>query len=376
MELSIDVLIFVEDPGAANYVADFPSALKKLGRSAVLLADGYAKKYLAQRDVECVPMPHPATSDQVLGRFNPKLLIVGTSGNPDTLGLELIASARSMRIETIGVIDGLGNSDYRFRGKTDYALSYMPDWMAVPDEWTKEEYVKLGYPEDRIEICGHPHYDSVMNTAAQLAHQDRKVLREKFFPDAPDDVPVVVFLSEPLAGLDPSQCLKTEEYTLNGRGTVRNRTLIAIEEFLDAVRNAEAYPYLVLRLHPKNTIEEFTEYLTEFDKISVDNSPHELIFAADLVVGMTTILLMEAIILGRRTFSILPRPKEKGFVASIRAGFTPYATTRRELREGLSGLLKKDSQGQSTYKNFSFAYGSLKKNIDFIQSVLRSHASC
>ena len=36
----VDVLLFVEDPGAANYVAQLPAALAAAGRRAMLVACG------------------------------------------------------------------------------------------------------------------------------------------------------------------------------------------------------------------------------------------------------------------------------------------------------------------------------------------------
>lgn len=44
MRAKTDVLIFVEDPGAANYVAQLPEALAERGWRTLLLADGSAKR--------------------------------------------------------------------------------------------------------------------------------------------------------------------------------------------------------------------------------------------------------------------------------------------------------------------------------------------
>jgi hypothetical protein len=65
------------------------------------------------------------------------------------VGLELIAEARLAQILSVGVVDAFGNTDHRFRGRTDDPLAYMPDWLLVPDEWTKAAYVALGYPQER-----------------------------------------------------------------------------------------------------------------------------------------------------------------------------------------------------------------------------------
>ena len=48
---STDVLMFVEDPGAANYVAPLPAALAESGWHSTLLSAESAREYLYARGV-------------------------------------------------------------------------------------------------------------------------------------------------------------------------------------------------------------------------------------------------------------------------------------------------------------------------------------
>ena len=52
MGYNTDVLIFVEDPGAVNYVAQLPAALSESGLRVRLLADGFAKDHLRERGID------------------------------------------------------------------------------------------------------------------------------------------------------------------------------------------------------------------------------------------------------------------------------------------------------------------------------------
>ena len=370
MASSTDVLIFVEDPGAANFVAELPAALAERGLHARLLTDGSATDYLQQRGVSVETAPRAATAESVLASAQPRLLTVGTSENPDTLGLALVAQARSTGVHSVGVVDGAANAEHRFRGRSDAPLAYAPDWLLVPDEWTKDAYIALGYPEDRAIECGHPHYDHVRAVAFRLAADDRKDLRRSLLPGASDESRVVVFVAESSNGLNGQQYQRSADYTLTGRGKSTGRTEVVLEEFADAVRLATPLPYLVLRLHPKNTAHELATYLDEFDLVSRGGSPLEWLYVADLVVGMTSMSLVEAALLGRPTLSILPRKAEVEWLPTIRSGITPCVTTREELRSSIVDMLRQGPETSYPSLDSFFASGSLDRAAKTIEGIL------
>jgi hypothetical protein len=370
MERGIDILLYVEDPGAANYVASLPAALEAHGWRASLLADGHAYPYLLQLGIHPEPVRHPVTAKELLSKSKPRLVVVGTSENPDSFGFDLITEARALEIMTVGAVDAFGNADYRFRGRTENALSHAPERLAVPDQWTKDAYISLGYPSEHIAVCGHPHYDRVLAAAERLRQEDRQVLRRAMFPSNHKDDLVVVFVSEISTGLNPSKYSRLPDYTLTGRGTRMDRTEIVLEEFLDAAAQLKPSPYLVLRMHPKNTKEELASFLGDFRQISEKEAPLKLVYAADLVVGMTSMLLLEAAIMGRPTLSIVPRVAEKESLPTIRAGITPCVTTRDELRAILPDLLGKNSQSVASGIDQFIYPGSLQRTVAFIEGLL------
>jgi hypothetical protein len=355
-----DILFFVEDTGAANFISGIPGALAGTGRAIRFLVDGVARGYLSQRGVDhedATLVPEYPDAAKILKMINPRLVVVGTSENPDTLGLSLIEESKRIGIPSIGAVDGVSNSAYRFRGRSNEALRYAPDWLLVPDGWTKDSYIELGYPSDHIAICGHPQYDRVKAAAGELSKRDRGAMRESLFPGLGPGASVFVFVAEISGGLDPQQYLRSKEYTLTGRGESTGRSEIVIEEFLDALHGVRPRPFLVLRLHPKNRREEFKSYLEEFNVISQDGSPLDLIYAADFVVGMTSMLLLEAAIMGRPTFSIVPRKIEKAWLPTIAAGITPCAMTRDELKsilpEFIAGKISSDRDVENILPFFS-----------------------
>ena len=369
---NVDILVYVEDPGAANYVSGFPSIFTEQGLTVGLLAEGFAYSYLVERGVKPVPLLRPVTAEHILSEWAPKLVIVGTSENPDTFGFDLISSSRNAGITTVGVIDAFGNADYRFRGNAGDALHHAPDWLIVPDQWTEDAYVALGYPAERIALCGHPHYDLVLDARTRLEEMGREQLRKKIFPDCSDDSRIVVFLSEVSTGLNPDQYKRLPDYTLTGNGDRTDRTGIVLEEFLGAIALLEQRPCLVLRMHPKNTEEELKQFVKDFDHVSQQGEPLELVFAADLVVGMTTMLLQEAAIIGRPTLSIVPRSSETTSLPTVRASITLCVTTREALRDILPDLIREqetDAEMKTKIERL-FRYGSLRRAKSFIDGLL------
>ncbi|HOI72916.1 MAG TPA: hypothetical protein PLO63_02105 [Syntrophales bacterium] len=366
---AVDVLVYVEDPGAANYCLDLPGALERKGLRTRLLSEGYALPYLLSRGSRVEAIQQPASAREILDEACPRLLVVGTSDNPDSFGFELTSEACSRGLANVAVIDAFGNSDKRFRGRTDEPLHHAPDWLVVPDIWTKEAYVALGFPEGRIAVCGHPHYDRVLRQAELLEAKDRRQQRRSLFHNEHDERPVCIFGAEISVGRSgPRQ--RSPEYTLAGRGERHGRTEIVLEEFLDAVSLLERKPYLILRLHPKNTLEELAPYLSSFDQISKNEPSIEIVHAADFIVGMTSILLVEAAIMGRPTLSIVPRFVETKSLATIRCGLTISVTTREKLRAVLPVFLENRLRTSPDRISEFIRPGSLERTVGFFESLL------
>jgi hypothetical protein len=348
--VSSRVLIFVEDPGAANGVCSLPAALAKRGVGSLLCTGGAAWTYL-QGKVEPLEQLGPnADAGSLLDREAPSAVLVGTSENPETLGLGLVDEARRRAIPCAAFVDAFANAAYRFRGTSNDPLAHCPDRVFVPDSWTRDEFALLGLAQSRIVITGHPHYDDVLLKAAELEREGQHAVRRRVLPRAPQGVQVVTFAAEISTGLNPTQFQRSPEYTLHGRGGRHGRTEIVLEELATAVSALRPRPHFVLRLHPKNTLDEFGPLLDEVDEVSHGGSALDVAFASDLVAGMTSTILIEASLLGRATLSIVPRPLERDWLPTIRAGTTAAATTRAEIARELQ-----DWSASSTRKLRPFA---------------------
>lgn len=362
--------MFAEDPGAANFIAPLPDALRERGRRAVVLADGIARDYFRERRIPAQSPRTTGTVDQIIDALKPSLILTGTADNPETFGLALVHQARSAGIASVGVVDAPMHAEYRFCGRTADALAYAPDWLLLPDEWTKEAFVALGFPANRTVVCGHPHYDYVLERGTQLAREGCAAVRERVLPRAAAGRTVVVFVADGSARLERVSKAAVRQYSLDGRGLRVGRTELVLEEFLDAIPCAIPRPYLVLRPHPKDYPKDYSDYLDAFDYVDHESSPLDLVYSADLVVGATSASLAEAALLGRPTLSILPRAEEKEWLPSIRTGVTLYVTTRGELRAALADLLRQGSPRPCADHHRGIVTGSVARTVAFLERLL------
>ena len=333
------ILAFLEDLGAANFLGPILDRMAKSLDDIRLFAEGAGAKQLESIGVPYKNSAEMGTANSALRREAPSAVIVGTSENLDTVAFDLIAAARIAGVPSIGGVDSAANADYRFRGHSDDPLAHAPDALLLTDDLALQNFTTLGFPAERMVVCGHPYYDSVREESRELEKLGQKTLRSRHFPNA-GSRSVFMFLGEISDGLNSQQFQKSGEYTLTGRGQSSGRTEIIIEEFLDAVATLEERPYLVLRPHPKNKDSELGPYYREFDMISRTDRSLEIAFAADLIVGMSTSLLVEASIMGRPTVSIVPRPQERDWLPTTAAGITPCVTSRDAIASTLVQTLK------------------------------------
>lgn len=362
----IGIMIFVEDPGAANFVAPLVPALQGAGYAVNMMAAAAGAEQLDRLGVPSERMDGITDAESLLSKRTPHLVLVGTSENRDTLGLKLIAAARQAGLPSVGVVDGPANAGWRFRGHGTSALAFAPNWILVPDQPTRAAYIALAHPAQNVLVVGHPHYDQVREQASRLSALGRQSIRKRLLPQACDRQ-VITFVAEISGGLNPEQYFRSEDYTLMGRGGSVRRTDIVLEELLDAMNLIAPRPYLVLRLHPKNTPDEFSAFEGEIDFVSRGEPAHELVYASDLVIGMTSHLLLEAVILGCRTLAVLPRRSEQDWLSTIDAGFTPCVTTSASLRSLLAEMCEVENRNWTVAKaDEAFVYGAAARMVDFL----------
>lgn len=365
-----DILLFAEDPSAANYVALLVPALSQGGWRPHLYATGVAAEWLRARHVAFTQAPPTSKTWSLLRQVGPACVLTGNAENPETFGLRLIDASREVGIPSVAFVDALMRAPYRFRGATEDPLAHAPDWLLVPDAKTREAFVRLGYPQDRIEVCGHPQYDSTIAIAKQWNGEGGPAeFRRRLFPDVPAERKILTFISE--GGMRyPSMFERSCEYKFSGRGGETSRTKVILDEVLDAVAELPDTLFVVFRAHPVEDVADYREYTAEIDRFSHKGSPLELVYASDLTVGMTSMLLLEAALLGRPTLAVLARDSEVELLPSVRSGLTPHVLNRQELRQMLPFLLARDVDPTECNIETELVTGATERIVRFLNAAV------
>jgi len=246
----VEMLMLVEDPGAANFAAGLLPVLSPHGPVTVH-ARGQGAAQLARLGVNAVSLDDPFDAAALLARSRPGLIFVGTSEDCNGAAHELVRICRAGQVPTVGFVDGAANVDRRFRGVGGTPLAFAPDVVLVPAVHLRTHLVAAGLAPDRVFAVTHPHLARLAADRWRFEGISLAALRQRLFP-ACKERPVLVFLAERSSGLDAADFRRSPQYTLAGRGGDDRRTNIVLEEVLDAVSGLEPRPFVVLRLHPKN----------------------------------------------------------------------------------------------------------------------------
>jgi hypothetical protein len=327
------ILLFAEDPGGANGLMHLSTRFASQGYDSKLYATGFALKYLHSRNI-----PYLNADEELVNAISDyDALLIGTCENKKTLGFDLVASAKRNRVPSFAFVDASMNSQFRFSGVTDDPKYHSPDLLFCNDDDTKSEFLRLGWSSERIIVSGHPHYWQLQDRLTELNQISKHKQRIALFGENASRKKVVTFMAETLSGFDMStQCIQ-DSWTLKGRGVSSLKVLIALEALLDVLQDyfdRNSY-HVVLRLHPKNSPDEFKVYQAEVDQISSGGDPLQLAYYSDIVCGVETSLLTEACLLGVKTISIQPDDTTKKHIPAFVRGKMSMPRTKSALMDAL-----------------------------------------
>ena len=124
-------------------------------------------------------------------------------------------------------------------------------------------------------------------------------------------------------------------------------------------------------MQPKEKVEFFDEYKKEIDFLCQGGNPLEFVYAADVVVGMTSILMSEAALLKKPTLSIIPRYIETEWLSSIGMGITPFVYKKKDITPFLKKILAKPQTFISKVNKLEVFNTSTEDIIDLILNIYR-----
>jgi hypothetical protein len=250
-----------------------------------------------------------------LGERHPDIVLCGRTRYVST-DRRLAGAARHWNIPSVVMLDEWYLYEETFRDETG-GTRYLTDWIFCPDALAQREAIAEGLPADRMVITGSP---------ALAALADR-ITRFSVDPPAapvllPDDRPVILWISETFAddhGDSPGRRGKLGSWLGYTELTVRQALMQGVADFGQPVRVIE-------KLHPITTPENWPPPAAPgFDWSVVQQVPlWPLLWNCDLVIGMRSMALMEAALMGLPTLSFQPGMVGAQGCTAVRLGLVDF----------------------------------------------------
>jgi hypothetical protein len=290
----------------------------------------------------------------MLDHHAPDLLITSATSLPsvDMSEKYLWRQAKLRGIPSMAFLDQWQNYAVRFSGNQGHErLAYQPDWINCLNETGREEMIREGFDETKLVAFGHPYLSSLKHDLPTI---DVARLKAKLHISAEDKV--VLFVSEPI-----------REHYGNTRGYDQYQVL---DYFLSNLADAPERSKILVKLHPKDNRASFQVLAEKFEALSpqfIGNelSPIECLTISDFIFGMSSIMLIEAYVLGKKVASLQPALCVEDPMVLSRHNLIPVI-----LSDEKRNLLKLD---WPTHSRFDVEFAT-ERFLSFLDRTIQGHS--
>jgi hypothetical protein len=351
------LLALAGDAGGAHALAPVIKKLKKMSGVGVDCR-AYAAALVLWEKESLAPVQISGMPEDPYDAF-----LLGTSVQPECWELKLVEHARSRSIRTICMMDSWENYWKRFTGPVGQRI--LPDRIAVTDEKVKAEMEKSNFPADRLFITGNPAFEGLRSFSTPAKKREsRRRLATKI--GLAWNTLIFLYVSQPLSQLWDRAVLGFLE------NEVSDTVVLAIDRLL---KIHDCRGCLVYLLHPRErgvvpclpAIDGSRLGIHVWNGTDVDS--REIIMGCDLVIGMNSIMLMEACLLGKTVISYLPGIRIPDTLPCNRFGWSRPAYAKEDLESSLESEIYSDTakeRRQEILKGITPYEGATDKVIELI----------
>ena len=305
------IALAAHDPGGAAVLAAAAPVLRARGHGLLWLPAGPAVRLWREAGEYVPDAVDAAAAAAAIAQALPGLLLTGTSFF-DGFERALWAASRHLRIPSFAVLDSWTNIEQRFLPAE--TPPEQPDAFGVIDDNTRAQIAAEGWCRARIFVVGQPHL---------AARTERLKRRRKNRPSG--SAKRIVFFSEPII----------EDFGPTARGFTQYEVATFVARALDG------HPGVVLEIkpHPRESDAGWRDWLalTPNARFAAEDT-ETLLAAADGVLGMTTMVLIEACLAGIPALSLQPeRPK---ILNPVLEEMVPVVARRGEAAAAVRAWLK------------------------------------
>jgi len=327
------ILALAGDPGGANALAPVIALLRK-DTSRSVLACAYRQAFDLWRERGLDPQPQEVWQQRLPALVaGAALLLTATSVNGIDLERTAIALARHADVPSLTVLDYWSNYTQRFTDSDREGALVLPDRIAVMDELARQDMLAVGFPDATLVVTGQPAFDALPGARVAFTPQRRADLRREL--GVGKDQLLALYVSQPFADIHGSR-----DAAKAALGYTEDEVLALCRHALATLARKRNFDcVLAIRPHPREPDEKFSETQETGLRTVIWRMADRLeaVLAADLVLGMNSVLLYEAACMGCAVVSVQPGLRGDDPLQSNRSGasLAVYDT------EGLGNALEK-----------------------------------
>lgn len=366
------MLSFSREAGGAAVLAPVVEKLRKKGADVFLLAKGKALEAFEKR--EMCPAAFGDFSDAAAEEVCwlrwgalPDMVLTSATSLPqlDMTEKRLWRWAEARSVPSAALVDQWQNYALRFSGPgPGERLAYLPSIVFVMDEVARRQACADGLPSGRLRVAGQPALEETVRLGRRVSRADAR----RALGVAPGEF-AVVFAAESLKKHFPD--LGYDEYSI----------LEFLSSALRRLAPESRKPLrLVVKLHPQNDRAAFERFGADIAGPEV--TALEAIRAADLLVGMTSVLLLQSILLKTPTLSLqlgsrIPSQltaTKTGALPFLNDGKTAYALLRRLILDPgarRAHAARQSSWGPEISNSVSAVIAELERTLNLVGAETR-----
>ena len=299
----INVLTLAGDPGGAAAIAPVVAALQR-EKSYRVVSRSYrqATNVFESHELETVELPFSfSVFDFVnlIAAESISVILSATSVNGIDLEKKLFLATKMAGVASIAVLDFWSNYTERFRNEVGRIC--LPDLIAVPNLRTRREMEDQGFPVERLVVTGQPAFDHLTLMGPTEIRHLRADIRRKLA--ARDDEIVIVFVSQAL-----TEFYGSLEACNGALGYSERSVLFSLQAAIQLIRRTGKNVRLIVQPHPREDLGKWDDQCDGQNTVAnpTNESTLDVCVGSDAVVGMTSVVLYEASLLGLNVLSIEP----------------------------------------------------------------------
>jgi len=304
------VILSSSDPGGGNSIIPLVKTLEDNGHKVISVIGGKSRDIWKHNGCDYIDgdIFSDALIKNVFQEYKPDLIVCSTSVGL-TIEKKITLHAKKEHIPTLSVLDFWSNYWKRFSSPDKKDFIYLTDHVCIMDEVAKKEMIQDGFDENVLYVTGNPHFDHFADGIESTSEDSERLL----------------FISQPLSELENHD-------SFIGYGYDEIEVLSDIIGILQTIN----YNYkLVLRPHPKETPSKFDAFIGDRICISDEIDIKCDISLSGLIIGMSSSVLLQATVAGKKILSYQPNLKGDDPLVSNRTGLTRGIYDQRNLKKAI-----------------------------------------